>query len=182
MDPTPPRSTPLPRAAPRPGPAQLPFVALVPSLISCPPRPPAGGLRDRLIGAAIAAIALAPLLTAAGLTPDPSGHGTHLQLGMAPCGFLAASGLPCATCGMTTSFAHAANGDLLGAAAVQPAGALLALLCAVAAIVGGYAAVTGLAVTRLLGPLVRGRVVLAAIAVLLAAWGYTAWRFTRVGG
>ena len=54
---------------------------------------------------------------------------------------------------------------------MQPAGALLALLCAVAAIVGGYAAVTGLAVTRLLGPLVRGRVVLVAIAVVLAGLG-----------
>ena len=149
---------------------------------SCTPRPPVGGLRDRLVGGAIAAVALAPLLTAAGLTPDASGHGTHLQLGMTPCGFLAATGLPCATCGMTTAFAHAANGDLLASAAVQPAGALLALLCAVAAIVGGYAAVTGLAVTRLLGPLIRGRVVLIAIAVVLLAWGYTAWHFTRVGG
>jgi len=146
-----------------------------------PPRPVAGGARDRLLGAGIAAVALTPLLIAAGLSPDPGGHGTHLQLGMTPCGFLSASGLPCATCGMTTAFAHAADGDLLGAAAVQPAGALLALLCAAAAITGLYAAVTGLAVTRLLRCLVRGRVVLAAIAVVLAAWGYTAWRFTRVG-
>lgn len=127
-------------------------------------------------------LALTPLITAAGLQPDPAGHGTHLQLGLAPCGFLVASGLPCGTCGMTTAFTHAANGNLLAAAAVQPAGALLALLCAVAALTGFYATWTGLPFVRLLGALVRGRVVLAAIAVFLITWGYTAWRFTRFGG
>jgi len=138
--------------------------------------------RDRLIGLAVAALASAPLITAAGLSADPTGHGTHLQLGMRPCGFLASSGLPCATCGMTTAFTHAADGHLLAAAAVQPAGALLALLSAAAALVGVYTACTGLAISRLLGALVRGRVVLAAIAVLLIAWGYTAWRFTQIRG
>lgn len=45
-------------------------------------------------------------LVAASLTPDPAGHGTHMQLGMPPCGFLASTGLPCPGCGLTTCFAH----------------------------------------------------------------------------
>ena len=40
------------------------------------------------------------------LQPDPSGIGTHHQLGLNPCGFLTEIGYPCPMCGMTTSFAH----------------------------------------------------------------------------
>lgn len=40
------------------------------------------------------------------LHPSPAGHGTHTQLGLPPCGFLAFTGLPCPGCGLTTSFAH----------------------------------------------------------------------------
>ncbi len=170
-------------ARPRPTSATLSHVDT-----ASPPSPPAAApparqvaIRDRVAGVLLAAGALTPLLIAAGLNANPQGHGTHLQLGMAPCGFLVASGLPCGTCGMTTAFTHAADGNLLAAAAVQPAGALLALLCAVAALIGTYTAFTGMALTRLLGQLARGRVVLIAIAVFLAAWGYTTWRFTQVG-
>lgn len=152
-----------------------------PAAPSAAPPARASGLRDRAAGVLLAAGALTPLVIAAGLNANPAGHGTHLQLGMAPCGFLVASGLPCGTCGMTTAFTHAADGNLLAAAAVQPAGTLLALLCAVAALTGVYTACTGMALTRLLGQLARGRVVLTAIAVFLAAWGYTTWRFTQLG-
>ncbi len=54
--------------------------------------------------------------------PDPSGHGTHTQLGLPPCGFLQTTGLPCAGCGMTTCFAHMARGEVVAAAAANPAG------------------------------------------------------------
>ena len=43
---------------------------------------------------------------AVSLKPDPSGMGTHHQLGLNPCGFLTEIGFPCPMCGMTTSFAH----------------------------------------------------------------------------
>lgn len=44
---------------------------------------------------------------------------------------------------MTTAFAHAAKGDMLDAAKVQPAGMLLAVLCAACVWVGLWTALTG---------------------------------------
>lgn len=61
------------------------------------------------------------------LSPDPSGHGTHKQLGLGTCSILAATGVPCPVCGMTTSFSHMAHGDPLGALAAQPFGTLIFL-------------------------------------------------------
>ena len=77
----------------------------------------------------LAALALglaAVLGVARGLEPDPKGFGTHTQLGLWPCGFRAATGRPCPTCGMTTSFAWSARADLGRAWRANPAGSLLA--------------------------------------------------------
>ena len=49
------------------------------------------------------------------LSPAASGVGTHTQLGLPPCGFLAWTGLPCPGCGLTTCFAHMVRGELGGA-------------------------------------------------------------------
>ena len=64
---------------------------------------------NRAVWAAWVVVALAVVATAAWLTPDPSGLGTHVQLGLPPCGFLVATGLPCPGCGLTTSFANMAH-------------------------------------------------------------------------
>ena len=69
------------------------------------------------------AVALAALLfTARWLRPSPSGVGTHLALGLPPCGFLVWSGLPCPACGLTTAFAHLAHGELLASLWANPLG------------------------------------------------------------
>jgi hypothetical protein len=74
---------------------------------------------------------LAVLAVAAMLEPDVRGHGTHVQLGLPPCGFLLLTGAPCPGCGLTTAFAHAIRGDLGPAAVANPFGLLLfALVCA----------------------------------------------------
>lgn len=70
------------------------------------------------------------LATAGLLEPDARGFGTHVQLGLPPCGFLALTGAPCPGCGLTTAFAHAVRGDLALAASANPFGLLLfALVC-----------------------------------------------------
>jgi hypothetical protein len=46
------------------------------------------------------------------LTPDPSGHGTHTQLGLPPCPSVLFMRRPCPGCGLTTSFTATIHGDL----------------------------------------------------------------------
>ncbi len=128
---------------------------------------------DRLVPLLIALACAAPLIIGATLTPSGSGTGTHTQLGLSPCGFKAATGLPCLTCGMTTAFTHAAHGDLASAFVVQPAGTLLALTCAMAVIVCGYAAIAGASLAPLGRALWRPKVLLAVGAVALLGWLYT---------
>jgi Protein of unknown function (DUF2752) len=77
----------------------------------------------------IAAACLAGLLAVARkLEPDPRGFGTHIQLGLPPCAFLAVTGRLCPTCGMTTSFAWLTRGRIDRSWQANPAGCLYALL------------------------------------------------------
>ena len=95
-------------------------------------------------GAGLVSLACVGVMAlAATLEPSPKGVGTHRELGLAACGFYERTGYPCPTCGMTTAFSHVAHGDLWAAFAVQPAGALGALLCFLGAPVGCYVAATG---------------------------------------
>jgi hypothetical protein len=52
---------------------------------------------------------------------------THRQLGLPPCTFYGTTGVPCPSCGMTTSFALTVRGDLLNAARANAVGMLMAL-------------------------------------------------------
>jgi Protein of unknown function (DUF2752) len=69
---------------------------------------------------------------AAWLDPyDPEGKArrseTHLQLGLPPCTFRSMTGVPCPSCGMTTSFALLMHGDLENSLRANAVGTLLAL-------------------------------------------------------
>lgn len=132
-----------------------------------------GANRFRLIAAAALLPCVAVLLVAASLTPDPAGTGTHRQLGLPPCGMLAATGLPCATCGMTTAFSYTAHGELWSALVTQPAGATLAVLTAMAIPTLGYAVVTGAALGPLARALLRPRTALLLAVLVMAGWAYT---------
>jgi hypothetical protein len=118
-------------------------------------------------------IACLPLLgIATRLNPDPSGIGTHVQLGLRPCTWEEATGLPCATCGMTTAFAHATHGQLIQSFLVQPAGMLLCLLLAIYAIMSLYTLIMGISLLPMLQLLVKPRCFLLAGFIVGLAWGY----------
>jgi hypothetical protein len=99
------------------------------------------GLRIR--GALIFAPCAAVLVVAACLAPHPRGHGTHKQLGLPACSFLVRTGLPCPSCGMTTSMALMARGQVGRASATQPFGVILLPLLAVLAAAGAVELATG---------------------------------------
>jgi hypothetical protein len=77
------------------------------------------------------------------LEPAASGVGTHVQLGLPPCGFLAATGLPCPACGLTTAFAHMVRLNLLDAAHVHPVGVALFMVVVAFLVACGLAAARG---------------------------------------
>lgn len=124
----------------------------------------------RVTSAIVSAASLSLLIVAWILRPSPDGLGTHQQLGLPPCGWIVAADMPCPTCGMTTSFSHAANGDLVSSFVAQPFGMLLALSTAVVAVVGGYTALTGSMLAPFLAGMITPRVGWIAVALLIAAW------------
>lgn len=99
-----------------------------PRLPFAEPLPSEGRLSSRIGWFVLAALPLAVIITARFLTPDPSGHGTHTQLGLPPCGFLVLTGCPCPGCGLTTAFAHMAHLNPFGAARANPFGIPLFLV------------------------------------------------------
>ena len=109
---------------------------------------------------------------AAALEPDPSGVGTHRQLGYAPCLAPILFGRPCPTCGMTTAFAYAARGDVRSAFHAQPAGLALALAVLLAGIGAAVVLATGKVWQVNWYRLPPRRVVLAAASVVLTGWLY----------
>ncbi|MEM9108504.1 MAG: DUF2752 domain-containing protein [Planctomycetota bacterium] len=135
----------------------------------------------RLTSSGIALACAGPLIVAAMLTPSSDGVGTHTQMGLPECGFKLATGYPCATCGCTTAFAHAADGSFLTSLMTQPFGAVLALSLSMLALIAGWSALSGMRLDPL-GQFMASRgFVLSWIVLLLAAWGYKAAAVAIIG-
>ena len=104
----------------------------------------ARAVRERRLWAAVVFVACTSVLVIAGrLTPDPSGVGTHRQLGFGECGMLVTTGLPCPTCGMTTAFSNTVRGRLIQAFLAQPAGLILAIATMAAVLLSGWTVLFG---------------------------------------
>lgn len=157
----------------RSGARPRPIHANVPSTIAArAPGPKGIGTGGRVIWGLVSLGCLTLLSVAAWLNAAPAGHGTHTQLGLTPCLWEAASSRPCPTCGMTTAFAHAADGDLSASFATQPMGSLLAVLAASLFWASGYAAATGSQIAAEYEKLLRPRSVWLLAGLAAAAWVY----------
>jgi hypothetical protein len=89
-------------------------------------------VRGTLLGTAVGLVLV--FTTAALLDPyDAAGQplrmGAHQQIGLKPCAFWMLTGLPCPSCGMTTSFALLMHGDLAGSLQANSVGTMLAIVC-----------------------------------------------------
>jgi len=130
---------------------------------------PASG---RFIALLVALAPLSVLIVASQLPPAPAGTGTHLQMGFQRCEFLRTTGLPCPSCGMTTSFSWFVRGNWLASLYVQPGGFALALLCGAIFWAGMYAAITAAPLHRLLRQIPGIYSVPIILGFFIAAWGW----------
>jgi hypothetical protein len=78
--------------------------------------------QDQIWYFSIAGSSAAILLIGRLLRPSAEGVGTHQQLGLPPCAFLHLTGIPCPSCGLTTSVAHAAHLHFTQSIVTQPFG------------------------------------------------------------
>jgi hypothetical protein len=81
--------------------------------------------QDRIRYLAISGVAAIVLLIARLLQPSPNGVGTHTQIGLPPCPFLHFTGIPCPSCGWTTSVTHSARLHFYEAIITQPFGLIV---------------------------------------------------------
>lgn len=110
------------------------------------------------------------LVIAAFLEPDVRGHGTHVQLGLPPCGFLSLTGAPCPGCGLTTAFAHAIRGDFALAASANPFGLLLFFVVCASVPLGVFAGARRWPMSRVLARPAIGR-----LGLVVAVSGVLVW-------
>lgn len=114
---------------------------------------------------------VAGFAVARSLDPDPRGYGTHQRLGLPECSLRMLFGIPCPSCGMTTSFANFTRGRFVSAFRANPAGLMLAAVCAVQVPWGLASVVRG----RLLGMQNPSETAFSIILVLVVAicvnWG-----------
>ena len=127
------------------------------------------GSAARTWGLALALPCWAVLLTAWSLTPRPAGYGTAEQLGLPACSLMVERGMPCPTCGLTTSVSAVAHGDVVAAVRAHPFGPVF-----FACVAAGAAVATGQVITgrNWLSRLrFRPWWLVAALVGLLAGWG-----------
>ncbi len=135
---------------------------------------------ERVIAAVVALACLTLLGIAAWLQPSPTGVGTHTQLfPLQSCAWIEYANMPCPTCGMTTAFAHAADGHFIKSFLTQPMGCVLAIATAMAFWVSLYITFTGSPIWRVFQRMWRPSVVWIMAILILAAWGYKIWAFKR---
>jgi multisubunit Na+/H+ antiporter MnhB subunit len=92
------------------------------------------------------------------------------------CGFKQNTGLPCPTCGMTTATKAFAQGKILQAFYIQPAGAFLCTIIVIAGILAFITAVFGVHfrfITRFFTEVKVRYIILAVVIIILSGWAVT---------
>lgn len=129
----------------------------------------------RALNALLAAAFLTILLIGVWLTPASSGVSTHTQLGLQKCQFEERTGVPCPSCGYTTSVSFFVHGNLLASLYIQPAGFTVGVIVSCGVWVCSYVAITGRPVYRFMA-YVRGRIWLwTFLTIALGGWGWKIW-------
>jgi hypothetical protein len=112
------------------------------------------------------------LAVAVYLQPDRQRHyGTHEQLGLPPCTFYYLFGVPCPTCGMTTSWAHLVRGEVLSSLYANAGGTMLGALAMLAVPWSLATAIRGRPLARMPRGGLSAAICTGILAVVLLQWG-----------
>jgi hypothetical protein len=145
----------------------------VPLIYTRDTAPPAMRVWARLVALSIAIGSLAVLLIGMWLEPNgQQGMSTHTQLGLQRCQFEARTGIPCPSCGFTTSVSYFAHGNVAASVYIQPMGFVIAVFLAASVWAGSYIAFTGRPVHRLVA-MMPGRLwLIVMLVILVGAWAW----------
>ncbi|HEX4950790.1 MAG TPA: DUF2752 domain-containing protein [Blastocatellia bacterium] len=131
--------------------------------------------RDRAQYIALSCVSGVVLAVARVLSPSPNGIGTHQQLGLPPCFFHKLTGIPCPTCGMTTSFAHTVRLQFYEAFIAQPFGLLACVLMALLIPLSFVLMQRRVPWLKVMTARGSNAVMYVLLVLLAAAWGYKIW-------
>ena len=109
------------------------------------------------------------------LLPSANGYGTHVQLGLQSCSFLARTGYPCFGCGMTTSISAMTRGRVGLAFYAQAFGAVSCIAVFLTVIIGVVQGITGKNIFRIIHPRIWW------IWIIVAAW-LLGWAYKVAAG
>lgn len=139
--------------------------------------------KQKLSAGLVLAGCLCVLAIATLLTPDLGGFGTHQQvrwptiagvtLRLPPCAMRSLTGIPCASCGMTTAFACVVHGQIGQAFRAQPFGLVLFALVVGAAVDSAVFLVFNRSIRQARLP--WKKIILALVALWAAAWAWKIW-------
>lgn len=128
--------------------------------------------QDRARYLTLLGLAGAVLVIARLLPPSPRGVGTHEQLGLPPCLFLKLTGVPCTSCGLTTSFAYAAKFRFFEALVTQPFGLLAFFLTVLLVPLSCYLLYRRIPWRRVIDAWLAKPMTYALLALYLMSWVY----------
>ena len=97
----------------------------------------------RLSGMLTALPCWAILAVGLSLTARNRGDGTHVQMGLPACRSMVVDGVPCMTCGLTTSITEAAHGRLVASARANVFGTVLFFAIVLGGALGIFQTVSG---------------------------------------
>lgn len=106
------------------------------------------------------------------MTPDPSGRGTHTQLGLPPCPSTLVLRGPCPGCGLTTSITALVQGNTSLSFAAHPLGALVFAVFTLTAWAALYGWLTGRRLVTNTRAFNWALVVLFAVFLAFGTWRY----------
>jgi hypothetical protein len=137
--------------------------------------------QDRIGYLMIFLLSVTMLVIARLLQPSSRGVGTHEQLGLPPCPFLYLTGIPCPSCGLTTSFAYAARLEFFSSLIAQPFGLIIFFLTIFAIPLSLFLSRRRITWSELMQARIVNRLIYVAIALYALSWFYKiiAWRYPK---